>query len=178
MGRLGDLAQWNISKITTACCQITCAIPWLSCEQLPYSPEHPRISRMRQRDKSDLPLPVLSYKYFLLGYSFSILTFYSPKTTSLVAAPPEDSKNFIEGLLHQSPKSSIFFLARKWPSTSPCLRLVHHFFSCFFTALLFIRSSSYWILLFLFFFLSPKTRICPIRSSSLPINHTSNVSVR
>jgi hypothetical protein len=31
----------------------------------------------------------------------------------------------------------------------------------------------------LLFFLPPKTsRICPIESSSLPINHTSNVSVR
>ena len=48
--------------IMTASCQITCTIPWLPCEQLPYLPEHPQISRMRQRDKSDLPLPVLSYK--------------------------------------------------------------------------------------------------------------------
>ena len=83
MDRPGDLAQWNISKITTACCQITCAIPWFSCEQLPYPPEHPRISRMWQRDKSNLPLPVLSYKYFLLGYSFSTLSFLSQKSTFL-----------------------------------------------------------------------------------------------
>ena len=126
MDRPRDLAQWNMSKIMTACRQITCAIPWLPCKQLPYPPEHPQISWMRQRDKSDLPLPVLSYKYFILGYSFSILSFYSPKFTLMVAAPPEDSKNFNEGLLHQSPKSSIFFLARKWPSTSPCLRSVHY----------------------------------------------------
>jgi len=81
---------------------------------------------MRQRDKSDLPLPVLSYKYFLLWYSFSILSFYRPKSTFTAAAPLEDSKNFNEGLLHQSPNSSILFLARKWPSTSSCLRSVHY----------------------------------------------------
>jgi len=126
MDRPGDLVQWNISKIMTACCQIIYAIPWLSCEQLPYPPEYPRILRMRQRDKSDLPLPVLSYKYFLLRYSFSILSFYNPKSTFTMAAPPEDSKNFKEGLLHQSPKSSILSLARKWPSTSSCLRSVHY----------------------------------------------------
>ena len=110
----------------TACCQITCAIPWLPCEQLPYPPEYLRISRMRQRDKSDLPLPVLSYKYFLLQYSSSILSFYCPKSTFTAVALPEDSKNFNEGLLLQSPKSSILFLARKWPSTSSCLRSVHY----------------------------------------------------
>ena len=110
----------------TACCQITCAIPWLPCEQLPYPPEHPRISRIRQRDKSDLPLPVLSYKYFLLRYSFSILSFYSPKSIFLAAALPENSKNFNKSLLHQSSKSSILFLAKKWPSTSSFLRSVHH----------------------------------------------------
>jgi len=98
MDRPGDFAHWNISKTMTACCQITCVIPWLSCEQLPYPSEHPRISRMRQRDKSDLPLPVLSYKYFLLGYSFSILSFFSPKLTFTAAAPPEVSKISKEGL--------------------------------------------------------------------------------
>ena len=152
MDRLGDLVQWNISKIITACCQITCAIPWLPCEQLPYPPEYSQISRMRQRDKSDLPLPVLSYKHFLLWYSFSILSFYSKKSTSTAAAPPEDSKNFHEGLLHQSPKPLILLLVRKWPSTSSCLRSVHYPFSCTFIVLLFIRNSSYWTLLFLFLF--------------------------
>jgi len=58
----------------TACCQITCAIPWLPCEQLPYPPEHPRISRIRRRDKSDLPLPSLSYKYFLQVLFFYLVT--------------------------------------------------------------------------------------------------------
>jgi len=38
---------------------------------------------MRQRDKSDLPLLVLSYKYFLLEYSFSTLSFLSQKSTFL-----------------------------------------------------------------------------------------------
>ena len=126
MDRSRDLVQWNISKIMTACRQITCAIPWLQWKQLPYPPEHPWILRMRQRDKSGLPLPILSYKYFLLRYSFSILSFYSPKSTFTAAAPPKDPKNFNECLIHQSPKSSTLFLARKWPSTSSCLRLVHY----------------------------------------------------
>jgi len=180
MGRPGDLAQWNISKIMFACCQITCAIPWLSCEQLPYSPEHPRISRMRRRDKSDLPLPILSYKYFLLGYS-SILSFYSQKPTFTAAAPPEVSKISNEGLSLPTPKSSIFFPARRWPSTLLFLRSVYHPVSCIFTIPLFICNSSYWTSLFFSFvllFILKNFRICPIRLSSLPINHTSNVSAR
>ena len=108
MDRPGDLVQWNIFKIMTACCQSTCAIPWLPCVQLPYPPEHPRISRMRQRDKSDLPLPDLSYKYFLLRYSLFISSFYSPKSTFLAAALPEDSKNFNKGL--SSPIPQLFNL--------------------------------------------------------------------
>ena len=79
MDRPGDLVPWNIFKIMTTCCQITYAIPWLPCEQLPYPPEHSWISRMRQRDKSNLSLSNLSYKYFLLRYSFFISSFYSPK---------------------------------------------------------------------------------------------------
>ena len=101
MDRPGNLAQWNISKIMIACCQITCTIPWLPCEQLPYPPEHPWVSRMWQRDKSDLPLPVLSYKYFLLEHSFLILSFNNPKSTSLAAAPFEDSKNSSKNFLQQ-----------------------------------------------------------------------------
>ena len=100
MDRPRDLAQWNISKIMTACCQITCTTPWSPCEQLPYLPEHPRVSRMRQRDKSDLPLPVLSYKYFLLRYSF-ICHPTTPKSTSLAAALFEDSKNSSKNFFQQ-----------------------------------------------------------------------------
>ena len=151
----------------TACRQITCTIPWLPCEQLPYPPEHPRISRMRQRDKSYLPLPVLSYKYFLLGYSFSIMSFYSPKSTFLAAASPENLRNFIKSFLRQSSKSSILFLARKWPSTSSFLRSVYH--PSFSVLLLYLCSSAIpfteYFLFCLFFFLSSKTfRIWPIRS--------------
>ena len=181
MDRPGDLVQWNIFKIMTACCQITCAIPWLSCKQLPYPPEHPRISRMRQRDKSNLPLPVLSYKYFLLGYSFSILSFYSPKSTFTAAAPPEDSKNFNEGLLHQSPKSSIFSLVRKWPSTSPSPRSVHYPSFPHFYYIPIHPQFFYWMLfsfLFVLSFILKTFRIWPIRSSSLPINPISSVLVR
>ena len=81
-----------------------------------------------------------------------------------------------------TPKSSIFSPVRKWPSTLSYLRSVL-LLSCFYHTpvhpqfiLLNIFSSFFSILLF---FLPPKTsRICPTESSSLPINHTSNVSVR
>jgi len=119
-----------------------------------------------KRDKSDLPLPVLSYKYFLLRYSFSILSFYSPKSTFLVAALPENSKNFSKNFLHQSSKPSIFFLARKWPSTSSFLRSVDHPSSFrTFVVLLFIRDSFYWIPSFFSFssFILKTFRIWPIR---------------
>ena len=163
----------------TAYYQITCAIPWLSCEQLPYLSEHPRISRMRQRDKWDLPLPVLSYKYFLLEYS-STLSFYSPKLTFPAVAPPKASKISNESLSPPNPKFSIVFFARRWPSTSLFLRSVHHPASFTFTMPLFIRNSSYWTFLSFFccssFYPKKTFRICPIRLSSLPINHTSNLS--
>ena len=115
----------------TTCCQITYAIPWLPCEQLPYPPEHPRISRIRRRDKSDLPLPSLSYKYFLLRYSSSILSFYSLKPTFLAAVLFENYKDSGKDLLQQSSESSILsssreemainFVVLKVNSTSPSL---------------------------------------------------------
>ena len=159
MGRPGDLAQWNIFQITTAYRQITCAIPWLPCEQLSYPPEHPRISRMRQRDKSDLPLPISSYKYFLLRYS-SILSFYSSKSTFLAAALLKSSKNFSKNLLQQLSRSSISpSLRKKWPSTSSSLRSVHHppsfipfLYSCSSAILLL---STFFRLSFCFLFVSP-----------------------
>ena len=67
MDRPGDLAQWNISKIMTVCCQITCAIPWLPCEQLPYSPEYPRISRMRQEISQICPCPFCPINTYFSG---------------------------------------------------------------------------------------------------------------
>jgi len=62
---------------------------------------------MWQRDKSDLPLPVLSYKYCLLRYSFSILSFYCPKSTLLAAALFENFKNSGKDLFLQSSEPSI-----------------------------------------------------------------------
>ena len=169
----------------TACCQISCAIPWLPCEQLPYPPEHPQISRMRQRDKSDLPLPVLSYKYFHLRYSFSISSFYSPKSTFLAAALPENSKNFSKNLLQEPSKSSISPSPRKkWPSTSSSPRSVHHPSS--FIPLMYSYSSAilfteyFFPLSSCFFSISPifkPIRNWPIRSWFLPINLTSNALV-
>ena len=106
---------------------------------------------MRQRDKSNLPLPNLSYKYFLRRYSFFTSPFYRPKSTFLAVALPEDSKNFNKGLSSPTPKSSIFFLARRWPSTSLFLRSAYHPFSFrTFTVLLFICDSFFWIFLFPF----------------------------
>jgi len=64
----------------TACCQINRTIPWLSCEQLPCLPEHPRFSRIQQRDKSEMPLLTLPYKYFLPRHSSSTLSFHSFQT--------------------------------------------------------------------------------------------------
>ena len=164
----------------TACCQITCAIPWLPCEQLPYPPEHPRISRMWRRDKSDLPLPVFSYKYFLLWYSFSILSFYSPKSTLTAAAPSEVSKNFNKVSLHQplslwssSLQGDGHQLRCSWgqlTTLSPALLLYSY------SSAIGLTKYSFF---FLFFFLPSKTsRIWPIRSLFLPINLTSNVLAR
>ena len=135
---------------------------------------------MRQRDKSDLPLPALSYKYFLLRYSFFTSSFYSPKSTFMAVALPEDLKNFNKSFSSPTPKSSIFFPARRWPSTSLFLRLAYHPFSYTLAVLLFIAIPlTEYSFFFLFFFLSSKTsRIWPIRSLFLPINLTSNVLAR
>ena len=117
----------------TAYHQITCTIPWLPCEQLPYPPEHPRISRIRRRDKSDLPQPSLSYKYFLLWYSSSILSFYRLKPTFLAAALFENFKNSAR-IPSNNPPSLRFFppLGKKWPSTSSSLRSTQHPLSSFY----------------------------------------------
>jgi len=99
---------------------------------------------MRQRDKSDLPLPVLSYKYFLFWYSFSILSFYSLKSTFLAAALPENSKNSSKGLLYQSSKSSISPLPQEEMAINfivPEVSLPSFFYT--FTVLLFICKSGY-----------------------------------
>ena len=97
----------------TTCCQITCAIPWLPCEQLPYLPEYSRISQIWRRDKSHLHLPFLTYKYFLLRYSSSTLSFYNLKPTFLAAASSEDFKHSGKDLLLQSSKPSILSPSRE-----------------------------------------------------------------
>jgi len=71
----------------------------------------------------------LSYKYILLQYSSSILSFYSLKPTSLAAALFENFKNSGKDLLQQSSESSILssspeemainFIVPKVNSTSP-----------------------------------------------------------
>ena len=64
----------------TVWCQITCTIPWLPCKQLLYPPKHPRISQIRRRDNSELPLLILPYKYFFPWHSSSILSFHTSQT--------------------------------------------------------------------------------------------------
>ena len=60
-------------------------------------------------------------------------------------------------LLHQSSKSSILFLAKKWPSTSSFLRSVYHAFSFrTFAVLLFICDSFYWVPFFFLLFFHPQ----------------------
>jgi len=60
-----------------------------------------------------LPLPSLSYKYFLLWYSSSILSFYSLKPTLLAAALFENFKNSGKDRLKQSSESSISSSSRE-----------------------------------------------------------------
>ena len=73
---------WNTLQIMICCHQIIYTIPWLSCEQLPYLSEQPRLLRVWQIDKSEMPLPSLTYKYIPLRHSSSTLPFQSPKTYS------------------------------------------------------------------------------------------------
>ena len=100
---------------------------------------------MRQRDKSDLPLPVLSYKYFLLRYSFSILSFYSLKSTLLAVALFEDFKNSGKDFLHQSSESSIPSLFQEEMTINFVIPEVNLPLPSFYTfaALLFICESIY-----------------------------------
>ena len=74
------------------CCQITCTISWLSCEQLPYPSQQPRISRIWQRDKSKVPQLISTYKYFLPQYSFSTLPFSIPKFIFSAATSTKSSR--------------------------------------------------------------------------------------
>jgi len=97
----------------TACCKITCIIPSLPCEQLPYPIDHPRISRMWQRDKSKMPLLTLPYKYCLLRYSSSISSFHILKPTFLAAALFKKLKNSGKDLLQRSSESLIPSSSRK-----------------------------------------------------------------
>jgi len=62
---------------------------------------------MRQRDKSDLPLPSLSYKYFLLWYSSPILSFYSLTPIFLAMALLKNFMNSGKDFLQQPSKSLI-----------------------------------------------------------------------
>ena len=179
MDRPGDLVQWNIPKIMNACCQIICTNPWLPCEQLPYPPEHPRISQMRQRDKSDLPLPVLSYKYFLLGYSFSTLSFFSQKSTFLGSGITQRLHGLQQRPFFTNPQ---IFNLLSYEEMAINFVVPEVSFTALSSVLLLYPCSSAICLteFFLLFFFSPPkiSRIWPIRSLFLPINPTSNVLVR
>jgi hypothetical protein len=119
-------------KIMITCCQITCTIPWLSCEQLPYLSEQPRISRIRQRDKSKIPLLIPAYKYFLPQYSSSTSSFLILKFIPLAAALTKSSRSsavkklsYGKVLLEPSNLRLFLLFRRKWSSTSLFLRLIH-----------------------------------------------------
>ena len=109
----------------TACRQITCTFPWLPCDQLPYPPEHLRISRIRQRDKTDLPLLTLPYKYFLPWHSSSTLSFYILQTHLSGGGIVGELNNSNKDLPQHFFKSSIFsFFKRTWLSTSSSARSI------------------------------------------------------
>ena len=165
----------------TARCQITCTIPWLTCKQLAYPTAHPQISRIRQRDKSEMSLLYLSYKYFVLRHSFSTLSFCILKPIWMVAALFEKPKNSSENLPQQFFKSLIFFLSeKKWASTSSSLRSI-------LSHLLFLLLYFYLLQIYLLsiFLSSPFSyssnlqtfRNWPRKSSFLPSNLTFSASV-
>jgi len=99
---------------------------------------------MRQRDKSNLPLPSLSYKYFLLWYSSSIVSFYSLIPTFLAVALLDNFKNSSKDPLHQYFESSIPSSPREEMAINfvvPEGNLPSFFYT--FTVLLFICKSIY-----------------------------------
>ena len=169
----------------TAHCQITYAIPWLPCEQLPYPPEHPRISRMRRRDKLDLPLPSLSYKYFLLRYSSFILPFYSLKPTFFAAALFENFNNSGKYRPQHSSESLILSTSREEMAINFVVPEVNStpplFFYHTLVVLLLLCKSFYWVHFFLCFFSIIPTfkpfRNWPIRLWFVPIKPTFSVLV-
>ena len=129
-GSLKYCAQWNILKIMITCHQITCTISWLSCKQLPYSSEQRQISRMRQRDKSEMPLLDSTYKYILPRHSSSTSLFS-------ISKPHSFQRWFCQARTHlqstrnppakpSSPRLHLRFAQKKWPSTSMSLRLISH----------------------------------------------------
>ena len=79
-------------KIMITYCQITYTIPWLMCEQLPYSSKQPQFSWIQQRDKSKIPLLTSTYKYFLPQHSFSTLPSSIPMFISPAAALTKNSR--------------------------------------------------------------------------------------
>jgi len=97
---------------------------------------------MRQRDKSDLPLPFLLYKYFLLRCSSSILSFYNPKPTFLVAASFENFKHSGKGFLQQSSKSPIFLFSQEEMAISFVVPEVNSTPLCLFSIFLLYSYSS------------------------------------
>jgi hypothetical protein len=120
------------SKIMITCCQITCTIPLLSCEQLPYPSEQPRISWIRQRDKSRIRLLIPTYKYFLHQYSSSTSSFLILKFVSPAAVLTKSSRSstvkklsYSKVLLEPSKLRLFLLFMKKWPPTSLFLKLIH-----------------------------------------------------
>jgi len=96
-----NLAQWNISR--SRLLPIKSPAQSLDYRANSYHIHLSILGFHGYGEESNLPLPVLSYKYFLLGYSFSITSFYSPNSAFLVAALFESSKNSNKNFLQLLP---------------------------------------------------------------------------
>ena len=161
------------------CYQITCTIPWLSCEQLPYPLEHPRISWIQHRDKSKYPCSLQPINTSFLN-TLSLPCHPSSPDSSSGGSIDEELKSSGSEELPQNPQvfDPFFFSGKKWLSTSSCLRLIH---SHPFTATLYFFASlftQHFPLLFFFFFQSSNFRSWVRKLWSLLNNPISNASAQ
>ena len=108
MDRSGDLVQCNISKILTACCQIT------STQSLDYRANsyHIHLSTLGfhgcgEEISQICPCPFCPINTPFFGTPSPPCHSIAPKSTFTAAALPEDSNNFNKGLSSPTPKSSI-----------------------------------------------------------------------
>jgi len=175
----------------TACCQITCAIPRLSCEQLPYLPEHPRIVKSPAQS---LDYNANSYHIYLNTLGFygcgkeisqiypcppcPINTSFSgtllPPYHSTASYPPfwwrhcsRNSRTPFKDLPRQPSRSSSSFSF--WEKMAinfvvPEVNLITPFLLYTFIVLLSIHESIYWVQLFFFVSFSVPPTFNPFRN--------------